>query len=65
MKPHMKKSEVMAVKAIRIEDGFDLLMQQSGFVSGLQDNHCELRKKARFYLAFSFELSSDYRKSEM
>lgn len=55
----------MAIKAMRIEDGFDLLMQQSGFVSGLQDNHCELRKKARFYLAFSFELSSDYRKSEM
>jgi hypothetical protein len=61
----MKKSEVMAVKAIRIEDGFDLLMQQFGFVSGLQDNHCQLRKKARQNLAFSLELSSDYRMSEI
>lgn len=55
----------MAVKAIRIEDGFDLLMQQFGFVSGLQDNHCQLRKKTRQNLAFSLELSSDYRMSEI
>jgi hypothetical protein len=55
----------MAINAMRSEDGFELLMRQIGFVSGMQDNHCMLRKKAGKYPALFSNGKLFYRIIEM
>ncbi len=55
----------MAIKAIRSEDGFELLMRQIGFVSGMQDSYCLQRKKAGKYPALFAKNKMSYRIIEM